>query len=349
MGSCNAGAWVGFVAHDLVVSSDVQTSYGRSMANKTTCADNSAGASSYVVEPYGGFSPLGVLDAGGLFRRSARMVAQRPMVGIHNRRIRGLPVAGRLALPEIRQGSHGRDAAKQSLNEHGKHRIWVTHHGEQESALIEESQWPLSSPTWGADGRTLIFGRFSPDQDVTATSSVRGRYEIVVQSGLDQKRVILMQADLELDAEQLASISMLKPAVSSDSRYVAVPRPGKTPGLWVIRLDQDRVIKSIDSARYPAWAPDGLRLLFLKEAAGPLGGPIRSIALLNHDMGPERPVNTDVTLLDAPPLWSLDGQSILAIAHPRAAKCAMLRWTLSGSASTRVSGFDCCRWRRLLR
>ncbi len=234
------------------------------------------------------------------------------------------------------------DASGPAGREPGKHRIWVTRHGSSESVLIEESRWPLSSPTWQPDGRSLIYGRFTPDDpDAASPSSIHGRYEIVVRSALDQKRVLLVQPDLELTPEQLAAISMLKPAVSSDSRYLAVPRPGKTPGFWVLRLDQDRVVKTVDSAQYPAWAPDGLRLIFLKEAASPTGGASRSLSILNHDMGVERPLTTDVTLLDAPPLWSLDGQAILAVANPprgqmRQAQVDLVRISLDTGFSVRM-------------
>jgi len=194
--------------------------------------------------------------------------------------------------------------------------VWTTRSDGTESVLIEESRWPLSPPIWAPDGRSLFYGRFVPDAVDAAEPSVRGRYEVVARTGLDQSRAIPLQLDLELDAEQRASIAMASPAVSSDGRYLAVPKPGKAAGIWIVRLDQDRVVQSFESARSPAWSPDGRRLAFVTEEPGTAGEPARSIAVWNRDRGAERRVHTDVTLMDVPPAWSLDGQSLLAVAAP---------------------------------
>lgn len=200
-----------------------------------------------------------------------------------------------------------------ALGDRSTHQIWVTRADGAESALIEESNAALSAPTWGPDGRSLFYGRFVPDG---AESKTRGRYEIVARTGLDESRTIPLQLDAELDAERLASIALASPAISSDGRYLAVPKPGKAAGIWVVRLEQDRVVQSFDSARWPAWSPDGRRLSFVIEEPGTSGEPSRSVAIWNRDRGAERRLNMDVTLLDVPPVWSLDGQSLLAVAAP---------------------------------
>ncbi|MDR3618155.1 MAG: hypothetical protein P4L85_02305 [Paludisphaera borealis] len=196
-----------------------------------------------------------------------------------------------------------------------KHRVWASKFGANESVLIEESRWPLSSPAWAVDGRSLIFGRFVPVSDDADQPLVRGRYEVVVQSGLDQKKVIVVLPELDLEAEQLAAIIGLKPEISPDGRYLALPRPGKSAGVVVVRLDQGAVVKTIDGARHPSWAPNGLRLLFVQELEGRTGESARVVNILNRDLGSARPLKTNVALLDAPPIWSLDGQSILAVAQ----------------------------------
>lgn len=193
------------------------------------------------------------------------------------------------------------------------HQLWVTRADGSESALIEESSSPMSPPVWGPDGRSLFRGGFVVDEDAPGT---RGRYEIVARTGLDESRSIPVQLDLELNAEQLASIGLAAPVISSDGRYLAVPKPGEAAGVWVVRLDQDRVVKSFDSARSPAWSPDGRRLSLVIEEPGTSGEPSRSIAIWNRDRGDERRLDLDVALLDAPPAWSLDGQSLLAVAAP---------------------------------
>lgn len=192
------------------------------------------------------------------------------------------------------------------------HQIWVTRADGAESALIEESASPLSAPTWGPDGRSLYYGRFVPD----AAEPTRGRYEIVSRTGFNESRAVPLQLDLELDAEQLGSIGLANPAISPDGRYLAVPKPGRAAGIWVVRLDQDRVVQSFDSARWPAWSPDGRRLSFVIEEPGTSGEPSRSVAIWNRDQGAERRLSLDVKLHDVPPVWSLDGQSLVAVAAP---------------------------------
>ena len=138
----------------------------------------------------------------------------------------------------------------------------------------------------------------------------------MVQSGLDQKKVVVVVPELSLEADQLAAILHLKPEISPDGRYLAAPRPGTSPAVVIVRLDLGTVVKTLEGARSPSWAPDGLRLLFVMESQDSSGKTTRTLHVLNRDLGSARPVATDLVLLDAPPIWSLDGQSILAVAQP---------------------------------
>lgn len=196
------------------------------------------------------------------------------------------------------------------------HRVWASRPAAPESVLIAESRWPLSSPTWSIDGRSLAFGRFVPASDDADQTLVHGRYEVVVQSGLDQKKSVVVVPELSLEADQLAAIIHLKPELSPDGRYLATPRPGKSPGVVIVRLDSGAVVKTIEGARSPSWAPDGLRLLFVQESQGSDEKITRTLYILNRDLGSARQVPSDLAILDAPPIWALDGQSVLAVAQP---------------------------------
>lgn len=217
------------------------------------------------------------------------------------------------------------------LHKGTKHRIWASRFGASESVLIEESRWPLSAPTWGADGRSLVFARFaaSSSSNDADPSRARGRYEVVVQSGLDRKKAIVVLPELELEADQFAAIAGLKPEISPDGRYLALPLPGRTRALAIVRLDQGAVVKTIEGGLQPSWAPDGLRLLFVRTTEGPKGEPVRAAYVLNRDLGSAHPLKTDMLLLDSPPLWSLDGQSILALTRPPSQANGELRVDLS--------------------
>ncbi|MDG3002966.1 hypothetical protein [Paludisphaera mucosa] len=195
-------------------------------------------------------------------------------------------------------------------------RVWATRVKGPDSVLIEESKQPLSSPTWGADGRTLVYGRFVSSQP-DSPSSQRGRYEVVVQSGLDQKRVVVVQPDLELEAAARSSIPFLGPTLSADGRRLAVPRPGPDAGVWVVHLDEDRATRAIDEARMPAWSPDGHRLAYLKSKPGPDGEPVVSVHLLNPAGTADRVLSIEASLTASFLTWGLDGQSLLMIANPR--------------------------------
>ncbi len=196
------------------------------------------------------------------------------------------------------------------------HRVWASRFNSPESVLIEESRWPLSSPTWSKDGRSLVFGRFVPASDDADQTLVHGRYEVVVQTGLDQKKSIVVVPELSLEPDALSAIIHLKPEISPDGRYLAAPRPGKPAGVALVRLDTGAVVKTIAGAKHPSWAPDGVRLLFVLESQNAAGDAARTLHVLNRDLGSARPAPTDLALLDVPPIWALDGQSILTVAQP---------------------------------
>jgi hypothetical protein len=100
------------------------------------------------------------------------------------------------------------------------YRIWVTHRTAEPSVLIEESAWPLTTPSWSPIGRSIAFGRFVPESMEPHQPSPRGRLEVVVQDGLDQKRILLSVHDFELDAEARAHFPHGRaPGVPTDNTW----------------------------------------------------------------------------------------------------------------------------------
>jgi hypothetical protein len=89
------------------------------------------------------------------------------------------------------------------------YRIWATHRSHQPSVLIEESPWPLSAPTWSPRGKSVAFGRFVPQSNEPGQALQRGRYEVVIQDGLDRKRVVWSSAEIGLDPAERAALAHL--------------------------------------------------------------------------------------------------------------------------------------------
>ena len=107
------------------------------------------------------------------------------------------------------------------------HRIWATHRDHQPSVLIEESHWPLTAPAWSPRGKSVAFGRFVPQSIEPAQSVQRGRYEVVIQDGLERKHIVWSSPDFELDPLARASLPHLSCSWSPDGLYLAIPRPGR--------------------------------------------------------------------------------------------------------------------------
>lgn len=226
------------------------------------------------------------------------------------------------------------------------YKIWATRVKGGESVLIEESPHPLSSPSWVADGRTLIYGRFTPTGG-EGGSTQHGRYEIVVRTGLDRMRTVPVQADVELDADGRYAMARQKPAPSPDGRRAAVPKPGASAGLWLVNVAEDRLPATLDGGFAPAWSPDGRRLAYLKGSASRAPTePGVFVHLLTPATGGDRVLGVNAPALSGSLLaWSQDGQSLMMIAGPaggtfRSRQATLVRVGLDGGYPIPVSTLE---------
>ena len=118
------------------------------------------------------------------------------------------------------------------------YRIWTTHRDSESSVTIEESAWPLTSPSWSPQGRSLAFGRFVPASMELNQADPHGRIEIVIQNGLQRKQTTLTVSNFELDPEARSEFPDVAPAWSPDGQYLAFPRPGRDPAILILKVER---------------------------------------------------------------------------------------------------------------
>jgi hypothetical protein len=187
------------------------------------------------------------------------------------------------------------------------HRLWATRVDTGASVLLEESTAPLTTPSWGPEGKALTFGRLVRDGQMS-------RYEIVIQEGLDRKRVLLSRPLAGPGADD-PDLSGLVLAWSSDGRYLAVPLLEQAPSLGIVRADNGRLLKVIDNAMLPAWSPDGTKLAFVR------GGDPQSLNYVDTNFGPPRHLS-DIGRSSQAPAWSRDGRWVMTLARKTGPKGA---------------------------
>ena len=200
------------------------------------------------------------------------------------------PVAPRgLQSLEPGPGSHARDAT---------YRIYATSTAGEGTSLLEQSPRPLTAPSWSPDGRSLAFGR------VAVGDAGDCSLEVVVQDGLRQRRVLTR---VPLTEPEVLARSFTASALvwSPDSRYLAVCGPPSSLGLTVIRADNGRVLKTVESATWASWSPDSNKLAFLISR-----DTSSSLYILNDSFGPMRKL-TDLGQSFQAPWWSRDGRTLL--------------------------------------
>jgi len=215
------------------------------------------------------------------------------------------PSTGNATAPRPVDASPGRDSAA--------YRIWATQAAAPyASALIEDSEAPLGSPNWRPDGRALAYTRFVPlERD---GGRIRGHFEVILKEGLDKRKVLHSEENLEIDEAGLSHFSEEVPAWNRDGSSLAVTRPGLTSSILILDPRTGVLTRSIENASSPAWSPNGSKLAFIRKTAASVG--TASLVVVDtpylRGMSKVRSLLTEEAILQAP-IWAGDGQSILAV------------------------------------
>ena len=156
----------------------------------------------------------------------------------------------------------------------------------------------------------MAFGRFVPESMEPHQPAPRGRLEVVIQDGLDRKRVVLTVPEFELDAEARADFPHVSAAWSADGQYLAFQRPGRPRTILIIKTDSRKLLQVLDHAVLPAWSLDGSKLAFIR--VEDQHGSLQLVERRGQTFLAAQPVHA-VGRVVAAPFWSGDGRSLVAV------------------------------------
>jgi hypothetical protein len=195
-----------------------------------------------------------------------------------------------------------------------RYRIWTTAREGLASALIVESPLPLSAPSWSPDGRSLFYAKLTASPETSDPRTAQGQYELVIQDSLEHRRTFVLSSGHRLSADVLSMIPDVQGTWSNDGQYIALPSldADPKPALLIIEAASGRVVKKIENAALPAWSPDGMRLAFIRpEKSRP---DHATLQVMGRDYEISHPLMS-ITGTTEPPIWSIDGQSLLVAGH----------------------------------
>jgi hypothetical protein len=178
--------------------------------------------------------------------------------------------------------------------------------------LLEASRWPLSTPSWGVEGRSIAFCRFVPNSSGADAGFSRGHLELVLQDSLDRKQVVWSGPELNLEPDLQSSLPHVQPVWSADGVTLAIPLPGREPRITVVRIDDSKVLLSLANAYCPSWSPDGMKLAFIRPSSR--AARVMLVERQGQSFGGPRDVTSTGPYL-AHPGWSGDGRSLLVMSE----------------------------------
>jgi hypothetical protein len=216
------------------------------------------------------------------------------------------------------------------------YRIWATAPAEGMSALIEESRWPLTAPSWSPLGKSIAFCRFVANSGDPNLTGQRGQFEVVVQTALDVKKVVWSFPDLELDQETRALLPQLSCSWSSDQSWLAIPVPGPRQVVVIVDVKAKKRACSISGAVLPVWSADGSKCAYVRRDGS--SNTVEFVERRGTGFSEPQPVVIPATLRAAP-CWGADGRSIVAVVqvpNSRFLDVELVRFPLDNRAPVRL-------------